>query len=146
MWLARVPAPPPCLRISSTAGTTPVVTQNGPVLDVTLTEPIFRINSTSRGNRFSGRAGAAGAIFTLESYYSYYYSYYGPIGYPNVAERLSNGTFLVVDGLAVTTGSAAGLSGQMSGGFANFDSRFPTSAFFLGGCFSSSLQFTLTPR
>jgi carboxypeptidase family protein len=123
-----------------------VITQTEPALDVMLTEPIFRMNSTSRGNRFTGQAGAAGAIFTLESYYSYYYPYYGAIGYPNVAERLSNGTFLVVDGRAVTTGSAAGLTGTMSGGLANYDPRFPNQAFFLGGCFSSALQFTLTPR
>jgi hypothetical protein len=123
-----------------------VVTQTGPTLDVTLTEPIFKINRTSRGNRFSGQVGVAGVIFTLESYDSYYYPFYGPNFYPNVVEQLSNGTFLVVQGRAVTTGSAAGLSGQMTGGLLNYDSRFPNAAFFLGGCASSTLQFSLTPR
>jgi hypothetical protein len=123
-----------------------VVTQNAQALTVTLTEPIFRLNSTSKGNRFTGQAGATGAVFTLEPYYSYYYAYYGPFGYPSVVERLSNGTFLVIEGKAVTTGSAAGFSGQLNGSISNYDSRFPTTANFLGGCFSSTLQFSLSPR
>lgn len=124
-----------------------VLTQTGATVDVTLTEPRFKINSIGRGNQFSGRVGAGGATFTLQSYEGSYYPYYGPVGYPNVAEQLSNGTFLVTQGTAVTLGSAAGLSGQMNGGLSisNWGSGFPTTALFLGNCFGS-LRFTLTPR
>jgi hypothetical protein len=75
-------------------------------------------------------------------------SYYGPESYPNIAERLPDGTFLVIQGQVVTTGSATGLSGPMNtAGLMRWDQRFPTSSSFLGGCFSQSkLRFTLTPR
>jgi hypothetical protein len=127
-----------------------VITQNGPALDVALTESRFKVNSTGRGNHFSGLAGSGSATFTLDNYgYYYYYGY--PSSYPNVAERLSNGTFLVVAGTVVTTGSATGLFGQMSNGssLTNWDSRFPAFSSFLGWCSSgtaSALQFTLSPR
>jgi hypothetical protein len=122
------------------------VTQDGQALDVALTDPIFRLNSISRGNRFAGKAGTTGASFTLEpSYYYYYYGYYyGPTYYPNVVERLSNVTYLVIAGQAVTTKSATGVSGQLSGHIANYDSKFPSGAKLLGSCFSSTLQFSLT--
>lgn len=123
------------------------LTQTGPNVDVTLTEPIFRMNGTARGNHFTGQAGVAGVNFTIDPFYSYYYPYYGPSSYPNVAERLANGTILVIEGRANTTGSAAGLSGVLNGDLANYDSRFPNFAFILGSCISSStIQFTLTPR
>jgi len=120
------------------------ITQNGPTLDVTLTEPIFRVVGT-RGNHFTGQVGASGAVFTLDPYFFYYY-YYGPPSYPSVAERLGNNTYPVFDGRAVTTGSASGLSGQLSGAIQNWDSRFPNSAFVVGWCSPATMQFTLTPR
>lgn len=121
-----------------------VLTQSGPTVDVAMTEPRFRLNSINRGNRFSGRVDAVSATFTLEPYYSYYYPYYGPTAYPNVAERLPNGTFLVVEGTARLTGSRDGLSGTLNGGISNWDSRFPNGQY-LGSCYGS-LRFTLSPR
>jgi hypothetical protein len=121
-----------------------VVTQDGFVLDVTLTEPKFRINSAGRGNRFRGQASATGAAFTLE-----WWEPSDSATYPEVVERLTDGTFLSVFGRVLTTGSARGLSGQMIGGsgIELWDAGFPTAPVFLGGCFLlSPLQFALTPR
>jgi len=120
-----------------------VLTQSGLTLDVMLTEPRFRLTG-GRGNRFRGRVDGSGASFSL--------GYYDPGDwgldptYPDVAERLPNGTFLIVSGTAVTTGSAAGLSGTLDlGGLSNFDSRYPEGAFELGSC-GGKHRFTLTPR
>jgi hypothetical protein len=123
------------------------VTQNGPLVEVLLTEPRFRLNSINRGNRFIGYADASGITFELEPYYSYYYPYYGPTTYPNVAERLPNGTFLVPEGKAATVVTAAGVSGTISASIYNYDSRFPASnTFMLGYCTAPTARFTMTPR
>jgi hypothetical protein len=120
-----------------------VVTQTGPDVVVTLTEPRFRVDGES-GNRFRGRADAVSATFTLESFYLYYGYFYGV--YPDIVERLSNGTYLVPFGTAVTTGSATRLSGDLSGGIENWDTRFPaTSSRVIGSCYGR-LRFTLTRR
>jgi hypothetical protein len=123
------------------------VTQSGPLVEVLLTEPRFRLNGINRGNRFIGYADSSGITFELEPYDSYYYPYYGPTAYPNVAERLSNGTFLVPQGKAATVVTAAGVSGTIGASIYNFDSRFPASnTFVLGYCSSSAARFTMTPR
>jgi hypothetical protein len=106
------------------------LTQSGSTLEVVLTESSrFRVNSAGRGDRFSGRVDAAGATFNLEGFSASYY-YYGPLSpsseYANVVERLSNGTFLVVDGTALTRGSRAGLSGDLWGFVSQYDSRWPS--------------------
>ena len=123
-----------------------VISQNGTSLEVTLTEPRFRINSIGRGNRFSGRALGAGAQFTLHEYGSggYYYYYTGPNDYPSVAEQLSDGTYLITTGTVFMLGSNAALSGQLSGGLTRYDSGFPTRPFYLSGC--GGAQMSLTPR
>jgi Carboxypeptidase regulatory-like domain len=125
------------------------ITQTGSDLEVTLTEPRFRLNSLSRGNKFSGRADASGATFTLLAYDYYYYYYYGPYGYPNVAEKLPNGTVLEIEGKVSMSGTAASRSGQLLpyGGIFNWDSGFPTNPRWLGGCSNQSvIVLTLTPR
>jgi hypothetical protein len=121
-----------------------VVLQTGVNLLVSLTEDRFRLNGDGRGNHFSGVAGVHGATFTLDSYGYYYYYYVGQ--YPSIAERLSNGTFLVVDGQATATGTSAGLSGQLNGSMANWGAQFPTIGVFLKNCYSRSHQFRLTRR
>ena len=123
-----------------------VLTTTGAVVDVVLTEPRFQLNSTSRGNRFSGRVLGGGATFTLEYFWSYYYSYYGPPGYPNVVERLGDNTYLVVEGDVTTTGTAAGLTGTLRGDITHWDSRFPANPRWLGECSGSNIQFRVTPR
>jgi hypothetical protein len=120
------------------------VTQNAVNLRVDLTEPRFKPNN-GLGNYFTGAAEVGGATFTLTDYVDYYYYHFRQ--YPNVAEQLSDGTVLVVAGQVVTKGTAAGLSGQFVGSLTHYDSRFPSpSDRYLGGCFSTAHQFTLTPR
>jgi len=120
-----------------------VLTTTGTVVDVALTEPRFRLDSSGRGNRFSGNVRGGGATFTLEYYYDYYDDVY--LQYPNLAERLGDNTYLVVQGVATTTGTVAGLTGTFRGDIINWDSRFPGNMQALGGCYGD-FQFRVTPR
>jgi hypothetical protein len=125
------------------------VTQSGSTVEVVLSESSrFRINPARRGDRFTGRADAEGATFTLgENFYPYYGPSYDPLTYPTVVERLSNGTFLGIDGTARTTGSRGGLSGNLQGFLLEYDSTFPSIPLrLLGSCYSTMHRFTLTPR
>ena len=127
-----------------------LLTQSGATVEVVLTESSrFRVNSVGRGDRFSGRVDAVGATFNLEGFSEGYY-YFGPVSaseYANLVERLSGGTYLVVNGTAVTTNSRAGLSGNLIGGVAHHDSRFPNIALLssmTGVCGSDAHRFALT--
>ena len=122
-----------------------VLTQNGPIVEVVLTNPLFRPNGSGRGDRFTGRVGPTAAAFTLEPFFVDYYYYFGST-YPSVAEQLSNGTYFVVQGSVVAAGSAAGVSGPLTGGgLFNWDSRWPNVAFLVQSC-TSPVTLTLTPR
>ena len=109
-------------------------------------EPRFRLNSFGRGDNFNGTAVAGGAKFSLQEYSSYYYSYYGPGVYPNIAERLPDGTYLAIGGQVVASGTASGLSGVMNGSVVQWDSRFPTDFSNNPGRCYGTVQFQLTPR
>jgi hypothetical protein len=125
------------------------VTQSGSTVEVVLAESSrFRINPARRGDRFTGRVDAAGATFTLgDNFYPYYGPSYDPLTYPTVVERLSNGTFLGIDGTARTTGSRRGLSGNLQGFLLQYDSTFPSIPLrLLGSCYSTMHRFTLSPR
>jgi len=128
------------------------LTQNGPTIEVELTEPRFRLNSLGRGNKFTGRTIGNGVIFTLRPYaisyfyYYYYYYYFGPSSYPDVAERLADNTFLVIDGQATTSLTGSSLSGVLAGQLSNWDSRFPSIPKRLSSCSGTTNQFVLTPR
>ena len=122
-----------------------VLTQQGPVVEVTLTEPRFRVNTIGRGNKFTGRAVGGAVIFALRRFQAYYY-FYSPSGYPDVAEQLSNGTIVVVEGDVTTTLSGATLSGWLNGGVMHWDTGFPLGFRSLGRCDGSGHQFTLSPR
>ena len=112
-----------------------------------LTEPRYRLNSIGRGNRFSGRLQGGGVLFTLESSSDYSYPSYGPTAYPSLAERLDDNTYLVIAGSALTSGSSSGLTGTITdGSMTQWDSRFPNFGRLLGSCFSSNIQFKVTPR
>jgi hypothetical protein len=126
-----------------------VITQNGVEVEVTLTEPRFRLNGENNGNRFSGQADAGGARFTLNRYgrLNYYYYYYaGPSTYPSIAERLDDGTFLVPFGNATTTVTPTGLTGTIFGGIGRWDTGFPTNVVPRGDCFAFAHQFSLVRR
>ncbi|MGB2714824.1 MAG: carboxypeptidase-like regulatory domain-containing protein [Vicinamibacterales bacterium] len=125
------------------------VTQSGSTVEVVLAEPSrFRINPARRGDRFTGRVDAAGATFTLgDNFYPYYGPSYDPLTYPTIVERLSNGSFLGIDGTARTTGSRGGLSGNLQGFLLHYDSTFPSIPLrLLGSCYSTTHRFTLTAR
>lgn len=123
------------------------VTQTGLTLQVTLTEPRFILDGSGLGNHIAGTAGIVGATFTFASYdIDYYYGLYLQ-QYPSIAERLSDGTALLISGSVSAKGTAAGLSGELNGALAHVTSGFPTSGYFMDSfCSSSSHQFTLTPR
>lgn len=122
------------------------LTQVGPDVTVSLTEARFRTNTRGFGNRFFGRADGAGATFYLAPFDAYYY-YYDPTYHPSVAERLSDSSILTPYGSAVTSGSAAGLSGTMNGGLQLWDARFPAfNTNILSFCSSTAIHFALTPR
>ena len=123
-----------------------VITQTGPEIFVTLTEPRFRINPIGKGNKFIGRAGTDGVTFTLDAFDPYYYYYYQTY-YPSVAERLSDSTILVPWGTVFATGSTTSLSGSMQGGIYRWDARFPAyNSNVVSSCDSPAIKFTLTPR
>jgi hypothetical protein len=118
------------------------LTQRGLTVDVLLTEPRFSING-GQGNRFSGHVDLDGVTFKLGEYAEVWD--WGSIEtYPDVAEHLSDRTYLVPSGTTVTIGSSAGLTGVLVGYLENFDSRFPDNAPSLGVC--PLPRFTLTPR
>ena len=110
------------------------------VLDVTvtLTEPRFLLNSAGKGSQFFGTINVARATFILDTWH-YYHSY------PHLAERLPDGSILIVYGLATTTATGGGVSGPLDGSMVRFDSRFPAFVSVLGSC-STQLQLSLTPR
>jgi hypothetical protein len=119
------------------------ITQTGLTVDVVLTERLFSVNA-GHGDRFRGHVDPTGVTFTLGQYEAPWDWGMKPV-YPDLAELLPNRTYLVASGTAVTTGSAAGLSGVLAdGALENFDSTFPNAAFSLGVC--SRPRFTLTPR
>lgn len=148
--ITSTPVRPPELRHRSYAA---VLSQNGSALEVVMTESSrFRVNGARRGDRFTGRVDAAGATFNLEDLLDFYVYANDPSTYPNVVERVSDGTFLVVNGTAVITGSRAGLSGDLQGFVSHYDSRWPdvpggrVGGSALGTCYSTAHRFTLTRR
>jgi len=144
------PVRPTDLRHRSYAA---VLTQAGSVIDVVLTESSrFRVNAARRGDRFKGHADAGGATFVLQSFFSYY-PLYDASTYPDLLERIPDGTFLQIDGTAVTRTTPAGLTGELNGFFAHYSSGFPQVAPGAGGtlgtCWGSGTsahRFTLTRR
>ena len=121
-----------------------LLTQNGLTVHTALTEPRFQVTA-GRGNQFSGRVDGPVVMFQLGSF-DPGWDYYG-IGptYPDVAERLPNGTFLIVYGTAAGTGSADSIVGTLSGGLVNYGAGYPTTASEIGSCWGKH-RFTLTRR
>ena len=120
-----------------------VLTTTGTLIDVVLTEPRFKLDSSGRGNRFTGRVIGGGATFSFPSYYYYYYGFYG---YPSLVELLERQLGAGGQGEATTTGTAAGMTGTLTGDIINWDSRFPNNPRWLGGCYGDNIQFRVTPR
>lgn len=117
------------------------VTQNGGDLLVSLSGATFAKSSGGLGDHFRGTTTQNGALFQLGDYWSFYY--YGI--YPDVAERMSDGTVLVIGGTASTTLSASGLNGTLGGNMSQFGSDFPQFAW-LGWCGTNNtntIQFSM---
>ena len=75
-----------------------------------------------------------------------YDSYYN-IGYPSIAEQLSDGTFFMPQGEAIVTGTSSAVSGGFNALFEHYDSRFPSifpAPGLLGFCRTPLTQLTLT--
>jgi hypothetical protein len=121
------------------------VTTTDSFVEVRLTEARFYVYpGQSKGNWFGGHADAAGVRFTLDGWGNpdFYLDFF-----PSVAERLSDNTFLVPSGTAATSRTNGGVSGPMTGEISYYGSGFPSPmTSFLGGCSSSGLRLTLTPR
>lgn len=103
-----------------------------------------RICNENRGNRFTGWTQAQGARFTLIDYTAPD-DYYDGI-YPNVVERLSDGTLLTISGHAVVAPTSNGFAGTLDGSFAIYRSlelNYPPSAP-TATCRSTSHRFVLT--
>ena len=97
----------------------------------------------TRGHRFTGQPEALAARFTLDEYGPPILGYDGH--YPNVVERLPDGTLLTVSGHAVVLPTSEGLSGTLDGLIAiyrTFDLETTTSLPVVS-CRSSAHRFTL---
>jgi hypothetical protein len=91
---------PDALRLRTYEAT---ITQNGPRLSVVLTAPQFQVVG-GLGDRFAGTADAGGgATFTLSTWGDPYYG--APQTYPDVVEKLPDGTLLAIHGRAQTAGT-----------------------------------------
>jgi hypothetical protein len=119
------------------------LTQNGLTLNVALTEPRFQLTQ-GRGNRFGGRVDGTDVTFKL-GYFDLGWDWNIDPVYPDIAERLPNGSFLVVSGTAVGKASADGIVGTIDGALTNLDSRYPAVQWELGSC-AGKHRFTLTRR
>jgi hypothetical protein len=100
-----------------------VVTQNGLLVDVTLTAPRFQLTD-GRGNHFKGRIDGSVVTFTLEGF-TEGWDWNVPNTFPEVAEKLPNGTLLIPSGFVVATGSSDEIAGTLTGALTNMDATFP---------------------
>jgi hypothetical protein len=116
---------------------TAVLTQDNARVTVVLSGRDFASANGSLKNMFSGIVTATGATFDLTEIVDYYY---GTI--QDVVERLSNGTFLVITGHAVTTLTESGLAGTLNGSLVNRQ-NVPAGSI-TGRCVAGSHAFTLT--
>jgi hypothetical protein len=127
-----------------------VITQDGVAMEITLTEPRFRVNGQGRGNLFSGHAQFGGFFVEVEEFNSYYYPIYSDHAYPSVVEQLSDGTYLVPHARVLVSSTGSGLSGQTTNGsLLHWGKNFPSaSAALVGGCLANTttIQVTFTPR
>jgi hypothetical protein len=103
----------------------------------------------TRGNGFMGQTQALDARFTLLAYQPPQEGatiWDGDRGsFPNVAERLADGTFLTISGNAIVAPSADGYAGFLDGSIAIYDSlnQLERPGRVLASCQSSAHRFTL---
>ncbi len=119
---------------------TATVTENGPILQVTLTGANFLVQNGT-GNQFSGRVSPGHASFTLQDTGGYSYYYYYTVGQPQVRELLAGNSVLSFWGTADATLSPAGITGFLNGNIVVYDA---TSLKMMESCVSGQHQFTMT--
>lgn len=119
------------------------VTQNGPRLEIRLTSPAFMLDAQGRGNRFNGVASSTQARLTMVDFGWPYYSPTAPT-HPDIAERLPDGTTLVLAGTADLSQTGGGWSGTMLGYLSQYDSGNFPNVRFLSGC--PAIRVTLSRR
>jgi hypothetical protein len=120
---------------------TATITQNGPIVQVTLSGANFLVQN-GKGNQFAGRASPGQVSFTLGDSGGYVYYYYDTVGAPDVIEQLTTDGRLSFWGTVNATLSPAGLSGSFDGNIVTYLSG---SSKLTESCASSHHQFVLTP-
>jgi hypothetical protein len=120
---------------------TATVTQNGPIVQVTLSGANFLVQN-GRGNQFTGRASPSEVAFTLGDAGGYNYYYYDTVGAPDVIEQLSTEGRLSFWGTVNATSSPSGLLGLFDGNIVTYLSG---SSKITESCASSHHQFVMTP-
>ena len=120
------------------------VSQNGAHLQVLLTSPAFAMSAQGQGNRFGGLVSSNQARLEMVNWADPYY--YGPTvqTHPDVAERLSDGTTLVLAGTVNLSQTADGWAGTMSGYLTQYNSGNFPNVRYLGSC--SASRITLSRR
>jgi hypothetical protein len=119
------------------------VTQDGPRLEIRLTSPAFMLDAQGRGNRFNGVASSTQARLTMVDFGWPYYSPTAPT-HPDIAERLPDGTTLVLAGTADLSQTGGGWSGTMLGYLSQYDGGNFPNVRFLSGC--PAIRVTLSRR
>ena len=97
---------------------TATLTQTGSVLEVRLSGATFAVSPAGRGDNFRGRVDPEGLSFHLTSHAYRYYSY---AQYPDIAERLSQNAFIVIDGTARLSGGGPRFEGLLQGAYQFFN-------------------------
>lgn len=118
-----------------------VVTLDGSRIDVTLSGAQFATTSAGPVNGFFGSLLGTRARISLSGPESSWYGYYIGFDWPSVAERLSDGTFLVTSGTADLSFSANRWEGTLEGNMRHLET-VPNGRL-LGQC-SGSIPMTLT--
>lgn len=93
------------------------VTQNGPHVEVRLSGATFAVSPMGRGDRFRGRAEPGGLSFFLNAHV---YQYYGYAAYPDIAEKLQDSRYIVIDGSVTASGTPARFAGVLDGAYQVF--------------------------
>ena len=117
---------------------TAVITQSGPVLQVTLSGADFQLLA-GQGNGFAGRVQPDGVRFEIFGDY-YYYSEF------DVLEKVQADQVLSFWGEVTATASPAGISGTLDGAITVYKFTPPSAFLYQSGCYASTHQFVLIPQ
>jgi len=120
-----------------------VISQSDGRLRVKLTDAAFHADG-GLGDGFAGIAGPSGALVQITGFFDFYY-YPDYPGHPDLAEILSDGTVLVVNGRGMLSGTRERLSGTISGSVIQYEAPTFPGVRYLTGCHGGTVV-TLTRR